>query len=371
MTSSSNARRWNALLWASRSMIGAWLFGAASVALVWYQSSWYVFHPHYLPLTLLFLGLALSTAATLGCSFWQIVRGPKRWQAAIVCIFALVPVGFWCQVGMSADAHWSQRMAPNTFTMRAAKVLGATFMRLEAEIFYRQRIESDRIVMYYDPYRSPYVESVDRPAEDLAAMDEHLARLETLLGIRLTRKVYWIRGPLLGREFLSLHGLSLGGAWSPEISSETRHGYRGDRHELAHAALDWTRTRLSDPPYVLHEGWAMAQCGDSRLELAQAASRERAEHPEISLQDLFGPDWYYRDEGAVYPIGGAFVEFLMRHYDVMRFRRFYTESSPGAVDAKCREIFQRSLDELVAEFWIDVEDTLKSESQGRLLRPEG
>jgi|GEM_PF-4600811 len=235
-------------------------------------------------------------------------------------------------------------------------------MRLEAEIFYRQRIESDRIVMYYDPYRSPYVESVDRPAEDLAAMDEHLVRLETLLGIRLTRKVYWIRGPLLGREFLSLHGLSLGGAWSPEISSETRHGYRGDRHELAHAALDWTRTRLSDPPYVLHEGWAMAQCGDSRLELAQAALRERADHPEISLRDLFGPDWYYRDEGAVYPIGGAFVEFLMRHYDVMRFRRFYTESSPGAVDAKCREIFQRSLDELEAEFWIDVEDMVVQHS---------
>lgn len=236
-------------------------------------------------------------------------------------------------------------------------------MRLEADIRYRQRIESDRIVMYYDPYHSPYVESVDRPSEDLAEMEEHLARMEALLGIRLTRKVFWIRGPLLGREFLSLHGLCLGSAWSPEVSWDSPKKYRGDRHELAHAALDWCRTRQSDPPYVLHEGWAMAQCGDSRVELAQAASKERAEHPEISLQDLFGSEWYYRDEGAVYSIGGAFVEFLIRQYDVLRFRKFYVESFPGAVDVKCREIFQRSLVELESDFWVDVKNTLKSQSQ--------
>ncbi|MFO1064049.1 MAG: hypothetical protein U0892_09315 [Pirellulales bacterium] len=361
MTSSSNTGGWNVLVWACRSMIGAWLCGTASVALVWYQSSWYEFHPHYLPLTLLFLGLLLSTVAALSSSFCQIVRGPKRWRAATIGLFTLIPIGFWCQVGLSANNQWSQRKVPNTFTMRAAKVLGATFMRMEADIRYRRRIESDRLIMVYDPYHSKYVESVERPAEDLAAMDEHLARLEKLLGIRLTRKVFWIRGPLLGREFLSLHGVSLGSAWSPEVSSESSRNYRGDRHELAHAVLDWTRTRQSDPPYVLHEGWAMAQCGDSRLELAQAASRERAEHPEVSLPDLFGPDWYYRDEGAVYSIGGALVEFLIRHYDALRFRTFYVEASPGTVDAKCREIFQRSLVELETEFWMDIENTLTSE----------
>ncbi|MFO1043340.1 MAG: hypothetical protein U0941_16270 [Planctomycetaceae bacterium] len=370
MTSSSDIGQRKVLLWAIRSLIGVWLFGTASVAWVWYQSSWYVFHPHYLPLTLLFLGLVLSTVAALCCCTWQIVRGPKRWQAATFCLVALVPMGLWCQIGMSANTHWSRRMVPNTFTMRAAKVLGATFMRLEADFHYRRRIESDRIVMYYDPYRSPYVESVDRPAEDLAAMDEHLARLESLLGNRIARKVFWIRGPLLGREFLSLHGLCLGSAWSPEVSSETHREYRGDRHELAHAALDWTRTRQSDPPYILHEGWAMAQCGDSRLELAKAAFKERAEHPEIQVRDLFGPEWYYRDEGAVYSIGGAFVEFLIRRYDVVRFQRLYVESSLGTVDARCREIFERSLVELEAEFWIDVKTILKSHSQSRSQDPE-
>lgn len=117
----------------------------------------------------------------------------------------------------------------------------------------------------------------------------------------------------------------------------------------------------------------MAQCGDSRLELAQAASKERAKHPEFSLQDLFGPEWYYRDAGPVYSIGGAFVEFLIRQYDGPRFRRFYAEISPNNVDAKCRKIFRRRLDELETEFWSDLELTLQElneESEGRAISPK-
>ena len=75
----------------------------------------------------------------------------------------------------------------------------------------------------------------------------------------------------IGLESLSFHGLSLGSAWSPEVGEQ----FRGDRHELAHAALDWFRVPGSDPPYLLHEGWAMSQCGDGRLELARAAADSR------------------------------------------------------------------------------------------------
>lgn len=369
MTALLHFRRGDALQWARWSVIGAWLCGVASVTLVWIQSRWYVFHPHYLPLTILFVGLIVTTLVAISCCIGRTVRGPNRRRAALIFVAALPPMGFWCHVGVTANSNWSDRWVPNTFTMRTAKVMGATFMRLEAEFGYRQRLESDRIVMYYEPRRSPYVERVDRPEEDLAAMDRHLARLEDLLGDRITDKVYWIRGPLLGREFLSLHGLSLGSAWSPEVSFEISDSYHGDRHELAHAALDWFRTPESDPPYVLHEGWAMAQCGNSQFDLAKAAAKARSERPQFSLRDLFGPSWYYRDSGPVYSMGGAFVDFLIRTFDARRFRRFYTQCSPGNVDSQCRQIFQVDLDALETAFWNDVNASLHAAAQAEPANP--
>jgi hypothetical protein len=336
-------------------MFIAWLCGASSLAVTWIQARWYVFHPHYLPLTILFVGLALATLVGMGCGLWRAIRGPDRWRAALKVCAILPPVCIWGHVGLTARANWSDRWVPNTFAMRIAKVMGVTLMRLEADFAYRRRLESDRILMYYDPHRSPYVEGVDRPDEDLAAMDRHLARLEDLLGERISGQVYWIRGPALGSEFLSLHGLALGSAWSPKIPDS----YRGDRHELAHAALDSFRMPGSDPPYVLHEGWAMAQCGDSRLELAKAAAKLRAEIPEIGPRELFGPTWYYRCTLPVYSIGGAFVEFLIRTFDAQRFLRFYTECTPTNVDDKCEELFQVNIDDLEAAFWKDVDRSLR------------
>jgi hypothetical protein len=175
---------------------------------------------------------------------------------------------------------------------------------------------------------------------------------------------------LLGQQWLSVHGLSLGSAWSPEILPDDPDSYRGDRHELAHAALDWFRKPESDPPCVLNEGWAMAQCGLSRFQLAQAAAKARAEKPELGIRDLFGPSWYHQSSGPVYSMGGAFVEFLIRTFDARRFRKFYTECTPSHFDSKCREIFQIQFDELEAEFWNDVTAALHAEGQAESTRPK-
>ena len=352
-------RRRSVLHWAFAATCIAWSCGAASGVLVWIQARTYVFHPPYQPLTTLFAGIALATIAGVACSLWHAILGPRRWRAAAIFAAALLPAGLWSYVGAAAKANWSERYAPNNFTMRAAKVMGATFMRLEAESTYRQRMESGRIVMYYDRSRSEHVERVDRPKEDLAAMDRHLARLEDVLGARVTDRIHWIRGPLLGREYLSLHGLVLGSAWSPELSDDLAGGYRGDRHELAHAALDWFRTPESDPPYVLHEGWAMAQCGDTRLQLAQAAAKAKLENPDLSVRHLFEPTWYHRDAGPVYEFGGAYVDFLIRTFDGRRFRKYYVECTPDAYDSKCREVFQTEFDDLETSFWRDVDDCLR------------
>jgi hypothetical protein len=290
--------------------------------------------------------MALATLSGIASALWRMIRGPDRWPAALAVVAILPPIALWVYVGLTARWNWSHRKVPNTLAMRTAKVMGATFMRLDVEVNYRQRLESDKIVMYYDPRRSSCVEQVEGPEDDLAAMDRHLERLEYVLGDSIRGKVYWIRGPALGSEYLSLHGLALGSCWSPESPD----GYRGDRHELAHAALDSLRTPQSNPPYVLHEGWATAQCGDSRWELAKAAAEARAEYPQLSLRELFGSAWYYEASGPVYSIGGAFVDFLIRTYDGQRFRRFYIECTPQHFDSACEQIFQRDFDSLETAF---------------------
>ena len=54
--------------------------------------------------------------------------------------------------------------------------------------------------MFFDPRNPEHPERVDRPEADLAVMDEHLARLEQMLGGAISSKVYWIRGRALGVE---------------------------------------------------------------------------------------------------------------------------------------------------------------------------
>ncbi len=347
------------LKWARRAAVGAWICGAVSIGLAWAQSRWYVFHPHYLPLCTLFLGLAASTAVALTCCASRIVEGPRRFRATLLAAVAVVPAGFWANVGITAQRNWERRWVPTTLTMRLARVMGVTFMRAHADLKFGHRLESSRLVMYYSDHNPDHPEQVDHPHEDLATMDQHLARLENLLGGKIGTKVYWVRGSVLGCGYLSVHGVSLGSSWSPMRGGDAGQS-RGDRHELAHAALDWFRTPDSDPPCLLHEGWAMAECGDGSVEIAQAAVDSRRENPSIGVRELLGPDWYYRDSGPVYSVGGAFVDFLVRTRGGAHFRRFATECRPDTVEAKCREIFEVDLHDLESEFWEDVQKTIRA-----------
>ncbi|MEX2119862.1 MAG: hypothetical protein WD847_09730 [Pirellulales bacterium] len=335
---------------ARRFTLVAWIAGLASLGLTGFQACRHAFHPHYLPLGLLYAALAVATLGALLCCLWRLLRGPRRVVALALAVVAIVPAALWAAIGLTAKVNAEHRRIPDTIVMRLAKVMGATIMRAEMDLKYPHRVESERILMFYD--------DLDRPDEDLAAMDEHVARLETLLGGTVSSKVYWIRGPLVGGQYLSVHGLSIGSSNSPERPGE----YRGDRHELAHAALDWFRAPHTHPPQVLHEGWAMSQCGDSAFELALDAMNARQEDPSISVRKLFGPEWYDKGTGPVYTVGGAFVDFLLRTRGAPRFLRFYTECQPDTFEYQCREIFAINFDELETEFWANVQNTLQTKN---------
>ena len=256
---------------------------------------------------------------------------------------ALVPLGLWAGIGFYAWGQWRSRVIPNTLSMNLAKMAGASLMRLEAELDYPDRLETGRLIMFYDRLRDP--------GQDAGAMDQFLADLERKFGRPLRAKVFWVRGPSarLGFGSLSVHGLALG---SREGHPD---GLGLDRHELAHAALDQFRTPDADPPFLLHEGWADSQGRTGSAELAREALEAKSATPSISVRGLIGPDWYHRDDGAVYSFGGAFVDFLIRRRGVGPFVQLYNDCRPGTVEATFRDIYGTGLDTLEALFWEDVD----------------
>jgi hypothetical protein len=332
------------LRWPRRGAIASLLLGAATFGLTWAYVRLRVLHPNPWPTVTLFVALAVAVAVALVGGLWRAVRGPRRLAAAALVLAAAIAPALWGLVGLYASAHWKQRLVPNGLPMNLAKMAATSLMRLEASAAYPNRVEADRLIMYYDRLRDP--------RRDAEAMDRHLARLEGLLGGPLRAKVLWVRGalPQLGLWRLSVHGIALGSGEGPE---DLDSGGRLDRHELAHAALDEFRAYDADPPYFLHEGWAEAQSGADSSVLALRALRQRSDEPSIGIRELAGPAWYHRDAGPVYPLGGAFVDFLLQRGDAARFLRLYNRSREDRFGAVVREVYGVELDALEAEFWAE------------------
>jgi hypothetical protein len=363
---------------------GAWLGGSLSVGLLWGQFQLRVLHPY----GLVFLALVIVTfAMSLGAlvrGLWRLVRGPRRAAALALTAVGVVPAGLWVGLGWYALHQWQSREVPHNFPFVVVTMAGASLMEIEATSFSPHRLETVRLVMFYD-------DGVADPQGDAEEMDRHVAALEEKTGLPLRTRIHWVRGSLLGQGRLAYYGLALGSTESPR--DWKREGYL-DRHELAHAVLYQHYEPDTDPPTLLSEGWAESQSHDSRALARQALSHRRfladwgprwgllppsekadlratlmdargmerlltrvAEEGEVapSLPELTGPFWYHRDTGPVYPVGGAFVDFLLRRYGTRRFLDLYFSCRPGTFAAECRRVYGTDLATLESQLWEDAE----------------
>ena len=109
--------------------------------------------------------------------------------------------------------------------------------------------------------------------------------------------------------------------------------------DMSEAEWRELRTTLQDP--------------DGLKQLVTAYSEKQGN--VVYLQELTSPFWYHHNRGAVYPIGGAFVDFLLRKYGVSRFLDLYFASRPETFEAEFRRVYGTSLDAVEGEFWQDVE----------------
>jgi hypothetical protein len=322
------------------------------------QDALRVVHPY----ALLFVGLmALTFSAAfvaLACGLWRAARGPRRGSALAWLLVGLLPALCWAGLGGYVAHCHRTRNHPNNLPFRLVKFAAAHVMELQAWYLYPHRLETARLVMFYD-------DRVADPEGDAAAMDRHLARMEKLTGKSLRAKVYWVRGCLLGMSGFCNRGVVSGSSQSPAAAGTL------DRHELAHAVLSQHESPDIDPPTLLSEGWAVSQEWlHDRPFLAQWALAARDGRPgnqcfqewagsRCCLRDLTEAEWYHHGSGPVYPVGGAFVDFLIRRFGAERFVELYFGCRPGSFEADCRTVFGTDLVTLEQLLWAKVEQTAR------------
>jgi hypothetical protein len=365
-----------------RRAVIAWVAAALSVGLLWGEHRLRVLHP----LAMLFiLLLVVSYAAAVGGlvrGLWRVFCGPWRVIALGWTGLSLVPGLLWPGLGWYGLHEWHRREVSRHLPNTLFKMAAASLMEAQARYLYPQRVETERLVMFYR-------DDLANPQGDAEAMDRYVARLVEMTGLPLREKIWWVRGPLLDQSGLTLYGLAPGSSESPPAAL--------DRHELAHAVLCQHDYPDSDPPTFLMEGWAESQSGDSKVLASRALSQRRlftvskgrwarmsdVEQTEFLhtllgptggqqlltrrtdaggipsyLQEPTGPFWYHHDVGQVYPVGGAFVDFLIRRDGAHRFVELYFACRPGTFEASCQSIYNTDLDGLEKQFWDDLEQRI-------------
>jgi hypothetical protein len=228
------------------------------------------------PVAVLFLLLLALTvlAALVGITgaLGRVYRGPRRLAAAAWALAGALPLVLYAGLAVYVlRLSASGQPFPTHIVSDIAHVAVASLMEAQAHRAYRHRLESPRLVMFYD-------DRVTDPHKDLEAMDRHVATLEAQTGKPLRGKIHWVRGEVFGQRLMAIRGLALGSPQSPADWDTADHPFRlsVDRHELAHGVLHQLQPPDADPPTLLIEGWAEAHSGMTCLKRAELARHSRS-----------------------------------------------------------------------------------------------
>jgi hypothetical protein len=302
-------------------------------------------HFRFLPFALLSAMLIVCVVVTLLTGLWRLLWGPRRLAAWAWSALGLVPILLLIPPLEYARRQGDRnRRVPKNVFMDFALMVAATLGEGQARYIYACRLETERLVMFYNELATP--------ERDAQAMDRHVAELERLLGGRLRAKIHWVRGTLLGEGEMQIYGLAVGSSASPgrsDAGPDSKSMWL-DRHELAHAVIAQFAGPRANPPRFLSEGWAESQAGMSSKTLARHAIRLRLDDETPTLKELAGPEWYPSGRGEVYLMGGAIADFLIRQYGIERFLKLYRTCREHRFEADCVRILGADLEGLEALF---------------------
>ena len=362
-----------------RRAVIAWTGGVLSVVLLAIEHRLRVLHPASV-LFLFFMVLTLGPAfAAVAVASWRVVTGNFRHISPWWTIAAILSAIGWATWGAYGFRVLHTREVPRNLSIRLLEMAGASVMEDRAVYLMPHRIETSRLIMFYD-------DRIPDPQRDAAEMDQHVARMETLTGLHLRTKIFLVRAPILANRHVSFLGLAFGSSQGPA-------GYV-DRHELAHAVIGQHGGRDADPPTLLAEGWAESQSKSSErlaeeaINLRGLISDLRLKWPHISssqkeerlraivdregiahlistdsakggepsyLRELTSSFWYHHDNGAVYSIGGALSDHLIRTYGAGKFVQLYFACSPDRFEQEVKRVLRLDVESLEKDFWQDEE----------------
>ncbi len=315
-----------------------------------------VWHPHFLPVTaMLVLMLTAGLALIIGAG-WRLARGPKRRQALSCLLLGLAPLLFLSSLIAYGVSMYSGEQVPLNLVTKLLLTMGESILDLVARFPYPQRTYGAKVVMISAPMDSALAHA------QVTAMDHHVRGLEARLGRTFSGRIHWVRGPMLGKQFVALYGLcsgSLPGENHPDAEGLARL----DRHEVAHCVMSAFAPLVStEPPTALSEGWAQANMGSAPIDLSIRAWSEAERGNAPSLRDLTGPDWYASHHDAVYVQSGPLAHFLLETYGPGRFLELYSACRQASFSADCQRILGKGLDQLEADLRLAIDRDRRGET---------
>jgi hypothetical protein len=329
----------------------AWLGLLAAMAVMLELQVW---HPHYLPVTLLLGAQVVAGVLLILGGLWRLAVGPGRLRAVAYLLLGLAPLLFFAghfvyglKVGYSREIRLD-------LPLKMLVPFGESFFDLLTRFLYPVRTGGETVVMIAQPMSGA-------PGQ-VAAMDRHIKALRARLGgIETTRRVHWVRGSLMGIGGHAIYGMCLGSRPDEQLSDVEGLTWL-DRHEVAHCVLSSFMPTSIDPPSVLSEGWAQANQGDDQKAVAVRAWESREQGESIPLGKLTGPVWYNRHDGPAYFQGAALVNHILRKHGPQKFLDLFRTCRPATFADDCRRVLGISLDELDAAYWADVKQLKGEES---------
>ena len=296
-----------------------------------------LWHPHFLPLTAIFVFFLAAGLSLVVRAVWRVIRGPDRLRSLAWFLFGTAPV--WLMAGhflYGLDTAYG-RQVPMSYVLKVLVPLGESLMDLESRFRYPQRSVGEKVVMISAPAADA--------SEQVAAMDEHVRQIEKRLGRSIEGRVHWARGPLFGMQGKAIVGLCMGTRQNEAFSVEEGLDYV-DRHEVAHCAIHAFCPPSIQPPTLLVEGWAEANSGHDPGWLAARAWEYHEGGTWRSLRELSDPHWSGRFFRSVYVQGAPFVNYLLDEFGSEKFLELYTTCRRATFAEDCQRVLGMSLDEI-------------------------
>jgi hypothetical protein len=319
-----------ALVWLAWLLLLGLMFG-----LLWFD----VWHPPFLLMPAIVVVLVAACVILLAACAWRLVRGPRRTHALGCLLLGLAPAAFLTGHLMYGFGTAYGRQLDLNLPLKLLVPFGESNLDVIAYYPYPMRTTGERVVMISEPMP----EAAAR--RQVAAMDRHVRALEARLGRTSNRRIYWVRGPILGLQGKAIRSMCMGSrAEDPPANPDELSML--DRHEVAHVVLSQFSPGSMEPPALLVEGWAEANSGLDPKTLRLRASFDRNAGEGHSVVEFIGPAWYGRHEGPVYVFGAVVVNNLIREFGADRFVELYATCRQATFEEDCRRILGASVAEL-------------------------